>query len=320
MRDSVLIVGSGQMGCGIATCAALAGNKAILVDLDLERAQKALPRVQANLDELCANELCTKEEADAAMKLVTPSGDMAEACKSARMVIEAVFENLEIKQDMFAKLDELLPVEVPILSNTSGLRITDIAAKVKHPERTLTTHFWLPAHLVPLVEVVIGDHSDPDLAVTVRDELSTWGKAPVIVKKDLPGQLANRILQAIIREATSIVSLGLATPEDVDTSIKMGMALRFPAWGPLEHIDNVGLDLCTNVQRTVLPGICNDTEPAPVMVKCVEEGNLGSKTGKGIYDWTVRSMDEQIAKRNAFIIHALKKIREFEKQDKEKNK
>ena len=317
MRDSVIIVGSGQMGCGIATCAVLAGNKTQLVDLDFERAKAAIGRVQANLEELCANELCSAEEAKEAIALVSPSGDLADACESATMVIEAIFENLELKQDMFQKLDDLLPVDVPILSNTSGLRITDIAAKTKHPERTLTTHFWLPAHLVPLVEVVIGDKSDPALAVTIKDELSAWGKAPVIVKKDLPGQLANRILQAIIREATNIVSMGLASPEDVDTSIKMGMALRFPAWGPLEHIDNVGLDLCTNVQRTVLPGISNALEPAPIMVKCVEEGNLGSKTGKGIYDWTVRSMDEQIAKRNAFIIHALKKVREFEKQDKE---
>ena len=136
---------------------------------------------------------------------------------------------------LFESVDAQLPAQVPVLSNTSGLRITDIAARVQHPERALTAHFWYPGHLVPLVEVVMGDRSSPDMAEAVRDELNSWGKAAVVVRRDLPGQLANRILQAVMREAINIVAMGLASAEDVDTAVKMGMGIRFPAWGPLEH-------------------------------------------------------------------------------------
>ena len=168
------------------------------------------------------------------------------------------------------------------------MRITDISSKTKHPERTLTAHFWLPATLIPLVEIVIGDNSSPAVAEKVKKMLISWGKAPVIVKKDLPGQLANRILQAVIREAVNIVEIGLASPEDVDTAIKMGMALRFPVWGPLEHVDAAGVDLCCSVQNTVLPEISNRTDASPLFEKLLKEGHRGYRSGKGFYDWSKR--------------------------------
>ena len=153
------------------------------------------------------------------------------------MVIEAIVEKLSAKQALFQQLDQWLPPEVPVCSNTSGLRITDISALCTcHPERTVTTHFWLPAHLVPLVEVVMGDKTDEAVAVQVRDELRRWKKSPVLVRRDLPGQLANRVFQAIIREAIDIVASGLASAEDVDTAIAAGMAgiisvmARFAFW------------------------------------------------------------------------------------------
>ena len=260
MRDSILIYGSGMMGCAIGCCAALAQNNVILYDINPKTCDNALNRVSGNLEELVDLSLITAEQAQKAIKYISISDNVESACEKAKVVIEAVFENLEIKQDVFKTLDELLPVSVPILSNTSGLRITDIAAKTRHPERTLTTHFWLPATLIPLVEVVIGDNSSPELAEEIKEMLLSWGKAPVIVKKDLPGQLANRILQAVIREAVNIVETGLASPEDVDTAVKMGMALRFPVWGPLEHVDAAGVDLCCSVQNTVLPEMSRKSE------------------------------------------------------------
>jgi len=138
--------------------------------------------------------------------------------------------------------------------------------------------------------------------------LLSWGKAPVIVKKDLPGQLANRILQAVIREAVNIVETGLASPEDVDTAIKMGMALRFPVWGPLEHVDAAGVDLCCSVQNTVLPEISGRSDASPLFSKLIDNGNLGYKSGEGFYNWSKKDMNALIKKRNEFIVHALKKI------------
>ncbi|MDR1049460.1 MAG: hypothetical protein LBL51_06855, partial [Synergistaceae bacterium] len=143
----------------------------------------------------------------------------------------------------------------------------------------------------------------------VKEELTRWGKAAVLVRKDLPGQLANRILQAVIREAVNIVEMGLASPEDVDMAVKTGMGIRFPAWGPLEHIDAVGLDLCASVQDTVLPGLSARTDAAPLLRNLAESGCLGYKTGKGIYDWSVKDMKALERRRNEFIVHALKKIR-----------
>lgn len=310
MRESVLIFGSGMMGCAIGCCAALAHNKVIMYDVDAGVREKAPKRVFDNLDEVSSQGLYTLEQTEEAKKLISVSDDIELACEKAKVVIEAIIENLHIKQDVFENLDHLLPESVPILSNTSGLRITDISARTKHPERTLTTHFWLPANLIPLVEIVIGDNSSPELAVKIKEMLISWGKAPVIVKKDLPGQLANRILQAMIREAVNIVEIGLASPEDVDTAVKMGMALRFPVWGPLEHVDAAGLDLCGSVQNTVLPEISNQTSASPLFNQFIQKGNLGYKTGRGFYDWSEKDMNALVKKRNDFIVHALKKVKE----------
>lgn len=305
----VVIVGSGMMGSGIAARSALAGNQTCLVDLDRERAERGCRQARACVRELWENELCGEAQARVADDLIAAEDDLVTALEGCGMVIEAIVEDLAAKQKLFAELDRLTPQGVPVLSNTSGLRITEIASgAVCHPERTATAHFWFPAHLVPLVEVVMWDRTDPEIAEQVKRELRRWGKAPVIVKKDLPGQLANRILQAVIREASNIVEMGLAEPEDVDMAVKMGMGIRFPVWGPLEHVDGVGVDLCLKVQDTVLPGISGRTEANDTFRDMVKQGNLGFKSGKGFYDWSCKDMAALEKKRNDFIIYALKKI------------
>lgn len=306
-RDHVVVVGAGMMGSGIAAMGALAGHKVTLVDTSLERAelgrQKAIACIQLRRD----NELATAEEAELAMQNLFCDCDTAHAVENAFMVVEAIIEKLEAKQVLFKQLDELLPPEVPICSNTSGLRITEISALCeKHPERTVTTHFWLPAHLVPLVEVVMGDKTDETVAVRVRDELKKWKKSPVLVRRDLPGQLANRVFQAIIRESIDIVASGLASAEDVDTAIAAGMAMRFPVWGPLMHLDAIGTNLGLSVQETVLPSICAEKQANTYIKDMVARGDLGAKTGSGFYDWSERSIDEAMAKRDAFIIETCK--------------
>lgn len=307
MRNTVIVVGSGLMGSGIACCCALAGNPTVLIDLNLDNAVKGKENAAKNIDELASNELCTAEEAQKAKSLLAADQDYANYKDSACMVIEAIFENLEAKQSLFKDMDQIFPAEVPLCSNTSGLRITDISALCSvHPERTVTTHFWFPGHLVPLVEVVVGDRTDIHIASSVKATLNSWGKAAVLVKRDLPGQLANRVLQAVIREAVNIVEIGLADPEDIDTAVKMGMGIRLPVWGPLEHIEAAGLDLCQNVQRTVLPEISARTDPSPLFAELVDNGDLGYKTGKGFYDWSVKDMDKLAKNRNDFIICARK--------------
>lgn len=305
-KNTVTIIGAGLMGSGIAACSTLGGYPTILMDQKSELAFAGVNRAKQNLTQLLENQMIDQDQAGSAQELLHAETDLKRAVKDSFLIIEAVSENLSLKQELFKRLDHLTPPEVIITSNTSGLRITDIAKYATHPERMVTTHFWFPAHLVPLVEVVIGEKTDEAVAIQIHKLLKSWNKAPVIVKKDLPGQLANRILQAIIREAINIVQIGLATPEDVDTAIKMGMGIRFPVWGPLEHIDGVGLDLALSVQRDVLPSLDNNPVPPRYLQELVEQKCLGYKTGKGFYDWQVKDMQELATRRDRFIIEALR--------------
>ncbi len=307
-RNRLVVIGSGLMGSGIAARSALAGVPTILTDTVLEKAQSGISAAYDAIDELLLNHLVSQESATLAKTLLSCDAPMENALDKAFFVIEAVYENLPLKQKIFEVLDKALPVEVPIASNTSGLRITDIASLTKHPERCVTTHFWFPAHLVPLVEIVMSESTEESIALSVRQWLLDWGKAPVVVRKDYPGQLANRILQAVIRESVNIVEMGLASAEDVDTAVKMGMGIRFPAWGPLEHIDAVGLDLAVSVQDTVLPHISTSEKASDYIRTLQESGQLGYKTGTGMYDWSKKDMTELAKKRNEFIIHALQKV------------
>lgn len=308
-RNTVTIIGAGLMGPGIATCSTLGGYPTILIDKTAELACAGVDKAKQNLEQLRENQLINWDQVYSAQALLRAKMDLEDAVEESFLIIEAVSENLALKQELFHKLDRLAQPEVIITSNTSGLRITDIARYAKHPERMATTHFWFPAHLVPLVEIVIGEKTDEAVAVQLHKLLLSWNKSPVIVKKDLPGQLANRILQAVIREAINIVQMGLATPEDVDTAIKMGMGIRFPVWGPLEHIDGVGLDLALSVQQNVLGGLNNNPEPPQYLQELVEHDCLGYKTGKGFYDWHVKDMQDLVVRRDHFIIEALRILR-----------
>lgn len=314
MREYVMVVGSGMMGSGIGAMSALAGNKTVLVDIDEARVKAGLEKAGACIRLREENGLNSHEEAQRALELLETSTSMTEMADRAFLVVEAIIEKVDAKQELFARLDAILPPDVPICSNTSGLKITDISKRCKHPQRTVTTHFWLPAHLVPLVEVVMGDKTDLAVAQKVLAELKRWKKSPVLVKKDLPGQLANRVFQAIIRESIDIVASGLATAEDVDTAISCGMAMRFPVWGPLKHLDAVGMELGLSVQETVLPDICADKHANGYIRDLVSQGSLGAKSGKGFYDWSQRSIEADMKKRDQFIIEAVKITSKLDQQ------
>jgi len=309
--NQVTIIGCGQMGPGIAACAALAGHTTVLQARSAGRVDRGVDAAHQNLAELRKGGLIDPLQLDKASALLRGEANLEAGVNGSFLVIEAITEDLGDKQALFAELDRLTAADVILTSNTSGLRITDITAQMRRPERAATTHFWFPGHLVPLVEIVMSAHTSPQIVESLRVLFMGWGKAPVVVRKDLPGQLANRILQAIIREATHIVQSGLASPEDIDTAIKMGMGIRFPVWGALEHIDAVGLDLALSVQDQVLPGLYNSAEPVGFLKTLVGQGNLGYKTGKGFYNWQVKDMRALAAKRDRFIMRALHILREL---------
>ena len=303
------IIGAGMMGAGIAASAALAGNEVALYDVDSTLTARGVGSAQANVRQIVEGGLASDQEGAGASARVHGETDFAAAVDGAFWIIEAITENLALKQALFRKLENEAGRDVILTSNTSGLRISEIVRDVTTRDRTAATHFWFPGHLVPLVEIVMGEGTDFVVAERLRQILLGWGKAPVIVRRDLPGQLANRILQAIIREASAIVDSGLASAEDVDTAVKMGMGLRFAAWGPLEHVDTVGLELCLSVQNNVLPSLYNETHATPLFDRLLAQGDSGVKTGKGFYDWRNRSHSDLVAQRDHFLINALKILR-----------
>lgn len=218
------------------------------------------------------------------------------------LVIESAPENMEFKQNLFARMDAISRPHCVLASNTSGLSITDIQAKCARPERVATTHFWNPPSLMPLVEIVKGARTSEATAQRLRTLLRDCGKIPVIVKRDTPGQLGNRLQSALIREALHIVQEGIADVEDVDLAVKCGFGLRTPVYGVFEHMDIVGFDIAAAIADYVSRDLCNHVGVMPIMREKISRG-------QSFCDWSVKSKDEVKERRNAFLLDFLKRYR-----------
>ncbi len=241
-----------------------------------------------------------------AVERLSASSSLEQAVTSAGLVIESGPEDLSYKQSLFELLDRISPQSAILASNTSSLSITQIAVRCQYRNRIMTAHFWNPPLLVPLVEIVCGDDTDPAIA---DDFVRSWpraGRSPSWCRKDRPGQLGNRLQVAMIREAAHMIAEGIATAEDIDLAIQNGLGLRFPAYGLLTHQDNVGLDLTLAVNAYVSPDLYRSPDPPPYLRELVARGDLGAKTGKGFFDWTERSADDAKARRDQFLIDFLR--------------
>jgi 3-hydroxybutyryl-CoA dehydrogenase len=305
----IVVIGTGMMGPGIAQCFAAAGRSVTLVSRSDEGLARGRAAIAANLRALHeAGGLISSEEVSSTIAATRWSTDLSAAVADADLVVESIVENLGTKQALFARLDQLCPPRALLASNTSGLPITEISAAMTHPERAATTHFWNPPHLMPLVEIVKGEQTSEDTVGMLHAVLSEIGKRPVIVHKDVPGQLGNRLLHALTREAMHIVQEGIATAEEVDTAIKTGLGLRMPVYGLLEHADLVGLDLVLAIESYLFRDLCNRSEPLKVLKDMAERGDLGARTGQGFYDWTQRDAAQVKANRDAFLMARLRDL------------
>jgi 3-hydroxybutyryl-CoA dehydrogenase len=301
----VAVAGTGMMGPGIAATFALAGRQATIVSRTPESAARGVATAKSLIEVLASNGLADPGQARAAEARLASSTDPEAAVRAAQLFVESIPENLAIKQEFFARLDRASPDAV-LCSNTSGISITAIAEKASRPERILTTHFWNPPHLMPLVEVSVGKRTNQQIADGVMELLRACGKVPVLVQHDRPGQLGNRIQHAMIRECVNIVQEGIATAEDVDLAVKTGVGLRLPVYGVFEHADMVGLDLVKAVQNYVLPDLSIVQEAGRLHQEKVARGELGVKTGLGFLEWTPKKAEEVRARRDAFLIQFLR--------------
>lgn len=300
------VIGTGMMGPGIALTLALGGLKSTILSRSADGAAQGVEKARAQARLLGANDLVDSEQAERAIGLIQGSTEFDDTVRAAGLIVESGPENMLFKQELFARIDALAAPHAVLASNTSGLSITAIAAQCARPERVLTTHFWNPPHLMPLVEIVRGEKTSDGVAESVRRLLVACGKTPVVVKKDRPGQLGNRLQMALLREAAYIVAEGIADADAVDTVIKNGFGLRMPAYGTLEHLDITGLDLGLSVVEYVARDLYNEPQAPEYFRDMVRRGDLGAKTGKGFYDWTVKSAGEVKARRDQFLVDVLR--------------
>ena len=263
------------MGPGIAATLAAGGIVTCLVSRKAESADEGLLQARALSRTLEKQGLLSSVQLETALKCLSSSTDFGAQVANADLVVESIPEDLALKQRFFQRLANVSDKKTILASNTSGISITAIAEGCEHPERILTTHFWNPPYLMPLVEVVMGHRTEEPVAEQTMDILKRCAKTPVLVRKDTPGQLGNRLQHALVREAIHIIHEGIATAEDVDLAVKNGFGLRLPVWGVLEHADAVGLDLVKSVQDYVLPALRNETFADPLLTQKVGKATLG---------------------------------------------
>ncbi|MBN9050707.1 MAG: 3-hydroxyacyl-CoA dehydrogenase family protein [Rhizobiales bacterium] len=277
-KARIAVVGAGLMGHGIAQVFALAGHAVTITDTFKPALDAAKDRVLANLKDL--------GEDQAALDRITPVADLADAVRDADYVVEAVLEDLDLKQSLFAEIEQHVRPDTILASNTSVIPITAIMQGLKQRERALGTHFWNPPFLVPLVEVIETEWTSPDVVAWTMALHRDAGKTPAHVKKDVPGFIGNRLQHALWREAIALVENGICDAETVDAVVKASFGRRLAVLGPLENADLVGTDLTLAIHKTVLPAIDSRPAASPYLEKLVNDGKLGFKSGEGFRAWT----------------------------------
>jgi 3-hydroxybutyryl-CoA dehydrogenase len=282
-KPQIAVIGAGLMGHGIAYLFAAGGHEVRVQD-PVAAARETL---QQRLREIC--DLLGTDRA--AADRVTAGESIEWAAKDAGIVIEAALERLPLKRAIFAELERAAPADAILASNTSALPITRISEGLKTRHRMVGSHFWNPPHLVPLVEIVLTGPENRPSADRLAGALRSAGRHPVLVHRDIPGFIGNRLQHAMKREAIALVASGVCDAETIDDVVKRGFGARLGVLGPMEQSDLVGLDLTKNIHDTLIPDLDVTSTTHPYLNALVEKGELGMKTGKGFRSWTAEESD-----------------------------
>jgi len=278
---TIAMIGAGDMGHGIAACCLMGGYKVILRDIEQKFVDKGVAGIKSSFDRFKEKGKMTPEAYDDAFKRLIPMVDLQEAVKDADFVIEAVPEKVELKKSVFADLDKFAPQRAILASNTSNISISEIATATQRPEKVIGYHFFNPAILMKLVEVIKGNKTSDESIAVGYEIAKKINKVPVIVKKDSPGFIFNRVNEPTLVLLSKIVEAGHPTPEEFDAALKPLMPMT-----PFELLDYVGIDVALNGLEYFASVLSKDYTPSDAIMEYLKSGNLGKKTGKGFYDWS----------------------------------
>lgn len=307
--SDVAVLGLGTMGHGIAQTFAVAGCNVRGYDVDATAGDTLVERIRANLKQTADAGLVDDSAIPAVLQRITNCPSESKAVEGAQFVIEAVREDLTVKQQLFARLEATLGRDAILASNTSSYRISDIAAGLHWPDRVVATHWFNPPHIVPVVEVVPGRKTSTETTQTTYNLLERVGKLPVRVNQEIPGFLVNRVQVAMFREILDLLDRGIASAEDIDRAIRGSIGLRLAALGPLAIIDFAGWDVTGNVYRNLIADLRSDTELPQSARRLLEEGRFGVKTGQGIYNYPADSAQRSKAERDKTYLELIKLLK-----------
>lgn len=310
----VVVVGAGTMGEGIAQNFSQAGLSVQLIDLDQRILDRCLAQIEANLRLFLEFDLL-HEEPSSIMSRIKPvlSRHLGQAIKDCDFVTEAIPEVLDLKRDLFAQLDSCRQ-DIILSSNTSSLTISAIAEGMRTPGRVIGLHYFNPAHIMPLVEIHRGQDTEDEVVEVARELMMRVGKKPVLVRKEIPGLIVNRLTGAMEREIDYLLDEGIVTPEDLDTAVKTSYGFRLACLGPMEAEDMIGLDIAARASGNIFKVLSNKTEPSPLLLEKVDKGELGIKSGKGWYDYTGKTREEISDKINRRLLGQLALFNAREKE------
>lgn len=287
IKRHIAVIGAGLMGHGIALTFARAGYHVHITDPTPEALATVKDRIAQSMTLMGADEL----ERDVALAKVRTKETLADAVTGALAVFEAAPEKLELKQAIFAEVEAHAPDDAILASNTSVIQISKIMVGLSSRHRAVGTHWWNPPHMIPLVEVVKTQWSDPAVAQAMVDLLDTAGKTPVLVEKDVPGFIGNRLQHALWREAVSLVENGICSAKAVDDVVKASFGRRLAVLGPLENADLVGIELTQDIHAQVLHDLETTPDPSPYLQKLRDDGRTGMAAGAGFRDWEDGDLD-----------------------------
>ena len=302
-----LVVGAGVMGHAIAQVFAQAGIYVDLVDVNEKALTRAMALIPSNLATLAEFGWVPSAQIPEILARIHPSTDLAPAAKDAGFVTEAVDEVPDIKQEVFAQLDELCPPNTILASNTSSLDIFKIA-RLKRPERLVVAHWFAPPHIIPLVEIAAGPDTAPTAVTATASLMHRLGKRPLVLKEFIPAFIVNRIQNGIARAVWEMLENAWATPEQIDLAVKTSLGIRLPIVGVVQTVDFTGLDVVADIMRS-------RGAVTPMIEEKVKQGHLGAKTSKGLYDYGGRSEEEILKKRDRRYLKMLEHLEGIEAFD-----